>query len=358
MTAGLGPSEYTSRQNSQATKQIISRGINAPYYLMQRGLVVLLNDGVLALRLASVISGLVILVFLFLLLRSWFGQAVALFACLVFISTPWIVITARTATANIMLLWPIVPLACFVLLSRSKQRAGLWWLMLTLTAILSLYTPGLIWFLLAGILATGRTFLDASRRLNGAYIVAGIALAILLVAPLALALALEPSRLKQLALIPDNWQSGTDILKSIGWSAVSIFWSTKNSVDIGIGHLPVLNILQIALFIFGFYALSSRARNIIFSLAGLLLFAILISGINDNPHLLLFGLPAVAVFIAAGLRYLYIEWRRVFPLNPFAYALAISLIGVVVAAHLLYAGRYSLIAWPHTTETKATYVLK
>ncbi len=358
MTPGLGPGEYSSRQNSHNTEQIIRRGLDAPYHLVQQGLVDLLNNDVLALRLASVIGAMIIFPFLYLLLRSWFGKAVALFASLIFISTPWVVITARTGTPNIMLLWPIVPLACFSLMSRSKKRAGIWWLLLCLTIGLGLYTPGLVWFLLAGTLATSRSFLNISNRINATYIVAGIALVILLVAPLVLALALEPSRFKQLVLIPDNWQSGVEVLKAIGWSAASLFWSTQSNVDIGIGRLPVLNILQIVLFVFGFYALSSRARHIIFSLVGLLLFAIIISGINDDPHLLLLGLPAVAVLVAAGLRYLYIEWRRIFPINPFAYALAISLISAVVGTHLLYAARYSLIAWPHTTETKSTYVLQ
>ncbi|MEX0881520.1 MAG: glycosyltransferase family 39 protein [Candidatus Saccharimonadales bacterium] len=358
MTSGLGPSEYSSRQNSQDVEQIITRGLNAPFYLLQFSFTELIDNEVLALRLASVVTGLVIFTFFFLLLRSWFGQTVALFAGLLFVTTPWVIITARTATPNIMLLWQIAPLACFILMSRSKQRAGPWWLLLCLVAGLSLYTPGLIWFLLAGLLIAGRRSLLAINRVNGVYLVSGMTIAVLMIAPLAISLTLEPSRLGQLFLIPASWQSGYEALRSVGWSAASFFWSTRSHIDIGVGRLPILNILQIVLMIFGLYALSSRARNITYALAGSVLFSIIVSGLNDNAHLLILGLPAVAIFIAAGLRYLYIEWRRVFPLNPFARALAVSLLSLVVAVNLLYAGRYSLVAWQHTTETKSTYVLK
>ena len=357
MTPGLGPAEYASRQNSQDIEQIITLGLNAPYHLLQYGLVEVFNDEIFGLRLTSVIFGLTIFGFLYLLLRGWFGQTIAMSAGLVFVTTPWIILASRTATPNILFLWPVIPVACFVLMSRSKQRASLWWLLLCAAAGLSLYVPGLIWFLLAATVLAGRSFLNISNRVNGLYIVAGMTVFILLASPLILSLALDPARLRRLFLVPADWPSMVELLKSTGWSFAAFFWQTQNHVDIGLGRLPILNILQIALFIFGFYALSARAKNITLALIGLLLFSVLVSAINDNPHLLILGLPAMAIFIAAGLRYLYIEWRRVFPLNPFSYALAISLIILVVGAHLLYAGRYSLVAWPHSTETKTTYVL-
>lgn len=358
MTAGLGPREYTARQNSQEVEQIINRGINAPYYLLQHASTELPSSNIFGLRLTSVLVGLTIFIFLFMLLRSWFGQTIAFFAVLIFVTTPWVLISARTATPNIMLLWLIVPLACFILVGRSKEHPGLWWLLLCLSAAIALYTPGLFWFLLAAVIVSSRAFLNYTKRVNTALIVAGMAAAILLVVPLIVALSLEPTRIRSLLLIPSAWQPGLDVAKSLGWGVSSVFWQTENHIDIGINRLPLLNILQIVLVIFGFYALSSRARNINLSLIGLLLFAIIISALNKDSHLLLLGLPAVAVFLAAGLRFLYIEWRKIFPLNPFAYGLAIGLISLVVGAHLLYAARYSLIAWPHTSETKSAYVLK
>lgn len=358
MTPGLGAGEYAARQNSQSVEQIISRGLNAPYHLVQLSFMSLISSDIWSLRLASVFFSIIIFTFMFLLLRSWFGLTIAVFSTLIFLATPWIVNSVRTGTPNILLLWLIVPLACFFLLDRSNQKAWAWWIILCITVGLGLYVPGFFWLLLLGAILSGRPILRTLRRISGLLLGTGIALAILIVVPLVISLALEPSRIRQYLLFPDSLRSVMDLIKSIGWAVSSLFWSTKSQIDIGISRLPVLNILQIVLVIFGFYALAAKARNITYILSGLLIFAILAAGVNNQPHYLIFGLPAVAVLIGAGLRYLYIEWRRVFPLNPFAYALAIALIALVVGTHILYGVRYSLIAWPQTTETKSTYVLK
>src|SRR3989344_7142658 len=86
MTPGLGPEEYLSRHNSQELEQIVKHGINAPYYLLQYGLLQIFSDQIIALRLASIITALAIFSFLYLLFRSWFGQTVAVFAALIFIA--------------------------------------------------------------------------------------------------------------------------------------------------------------------------------------------------------------------------------------------------------------------------------
>src|SRR3989344_4861970 len=196
MTTGLGPEEFQSRQNSQDAQQIIKHGINAPYYLLQYGLLQVISDEIIALRLASVIVALMIFIFLYLLFKSWFGQTVALFAALVFIATPWVIIVSRTATPSVMFLWSIVVIACFILMTRSKKRSAAWWLLLCIALGLSLYTPGVMWLLLLAIPVVGRLLADATRRTRGMYLVAGMTIVILLAIPLGLALTLEPSRIK------------------------------------------------------------------------------------------------------------------------------------------------------------------
>lgn len=358
MTAGLGPGEYASRQNSQSVEQIASRGINAPYHLIQFFFLNIISDDLWALRLSSVFFGLIIFSFLFLLMRAWFGQTIAIFASLVFLSTPWVINSARTGTPDVMLLWLIVPLACWILLKRSPRRAGIWWLLLCISTGLGLYLAGFIWFFMAGLLIAVKALWRASRRINSLYLVAGMTLAILLTAPLIFTLVLDPVIIRQLFLFPVDWPPVLDFLRSTAWAASSFFWQTRSIVDIGIDRLPILSILQIVLVVFGFYALSAKARQITYAVTGSVIWAAVLAGLNNNPRYLIFGLPAVAILIGGGLRYLFIEWRRVFPLNPFAYGLAISLIALVVAAQLFYAARYSLIAWPQTSETKSTYVLK
>ena len=87
-------------------------------------------------------------------------------------------------------------------------------------------------------------------------------------------------------------------------------------------------------------------------------FGVLAAGINRNLVLLTPALAAFSVALAAGLRYLYMEWKSVFPLNPIPKYMAIVLIASLALLHVSYGLRYSLSAWPNTTETRATFMLK
>jgi hypothetical protein len=69
-------------------------------------------------------------------------------------------------------------------------------------------------------------------------------------------------------------------------------------------------------------------------------------------------LPALAILSAAGLRYLYIEWRSIFPRNPLPLSFALVIISLLVGLQVAYGLRYSLVAWPHLAATKQLYVLK
>ena len=93
-------------------------------------------------------------------------------------------------------------------------------------------------------------------------------------------------------------------------------------------------------------------------LLGLSVFGIVAAALNRNLLLLIYVLPAVAVAVAAGLRYLYMEWKSIFPKNPIPKYLAVALITGLVGMHIAYGLRYSLLAWPNTAATKSTYVLK
>ena len=84
----------------------------------------------------------------------------------------------------------------------------------------------------------------------------------------------------------------------------------------------------------------------------------LLAGFNNNLVYISLGLPALGLIIVGGLHYLYREWSAIFPHNPFARVLATGLIIMLVGINFIFGLRYSLLAWPHSPETKSTYVLK
>ena len=139
---------------------------------------------------------------------------------------------------------------------------------------------------------------------------------------------------------------------------LGLIWKTGVHHDLQIGRLAVLNLAEIALAVFGVYAFWSRARSKVAGLSLLVALSVLGAGLSGQLSLLLFSFIAVGLFMAAGLRYLLIEWQGVFPYNPLARGLALVLICLVSVANIYFGVRFSLVAWPHTLATKQVYMLK
>jgi len=138
----------------------------------------------------------------------------------------------------------------------------------------------------------------------------------------------------------------------------AVFIKTPSQQNLIVGEIPLLSIVQIACLVFGIFAMWRAVRSKTIALSAAVVFAVVAAGINKDITLLALALPSIGIFTSAGLRYLYIEWRSVFPFNPVAKTMALTLMAVVVATHVLYGVRYSLVAWPNTETTKQAYVLK
>jgi hypothetical protein len=159
-------------------------------------------------------------------------------------------------------------------------------------------------------------------------------------------------------LIPVAFAGILGIIKAFAWSALALVWRTHRHLDISIGRWPMLNAVQSVLLIFGAFAMFTQAMAVGYMLTIFALLCIIVAAINNNASLTIMALPILSMFVAAGLRYLYMEWRNIFPRNPLPRTLAISLMVALVAMQLFFSVRYSLVAWPHTPETLRLYVLK
>lgn len=164
--------------------------------------------------------------------------------------------------------------------------------------------------------------------------------------------------IKNVLLVPAHAPDWLAALKDAGWMVFSLFAKTGHADRLLVGRLPILNILLMALLVFGVYAMLGASRAKTIALGSGVIYAIVMAGLNNDIELLALGLPSVAIFIAAGLRYLYIEWRSVFPRNPVPRTFAVVLITFVAATQVYFGLRYSLSAWPNTPATRSSYVLK
>jgi 4-amino-4-deoxy-L-arabinose transferase-like glycosyltransferase len=347
--SGLNTAEAAARSGSQSLSLIAHNPINGPHKLVVLAADKLGFGGHGALRLSSVVFAAIFALSFYLLARGWFGRSVGLLSTVIFIGTPIFIVTARQASAEVMLFSPVLLMAVYSWLLRTQKYRKEAWFCLVIAASLLVYIPGLIWWLAGAAVISRAKLKIVIARLSRQTAGLSLALALLLIAPLGIAVARNWHLLHGLLLIPAHWPHPLSLLKNFVWMLSTLFVKAPFHVDLIVGRLPLLDIIQVALLVFGVYAMWTAAKNKAW---------VLIAAINDQLSLLILCLPAAAIFMAAGLRYLYIEWRSIFPSNPIAKSLALVLMTVLVLAHLVFGLGYSLVAWPHSLATRDSYVIK
>ncbi|MBI2009032.1 glycosyltransferase family 39 protein [Candidatus Saccharibacteria bacterium] len=356
LTSGQSASEAAAAAASSSLSTIVNDPTYGPHKIAQFVSQKIFGHGAADIRIVSVLSALFFLVCFYKLVRGWFGKMISLLSTTFLAATPWFILIARNGSPAILLLAPLAILASYYWFGRSESSRAFY--VLIVTCALSLYVPGMIWLILLGLLLARKDFGVHSANLSrvskfGAYL-----LSALIIAPLIYASVNNLEIIKSIFLVPEQWAAALISLKSIVWSFLALVWRTPTHAEHIIGRLPMLNIAQIALATFGCFALYKLARPKMYLLVFIAAFGIITAGINRNLVFLTFALAAVAVALAAGLRYLYMEWKSVFPLNPIPKYMAIVLLSSLVLLHVSYGLRYSLVAWPNTTETRATFMLK
>jgi 4-amino-4-deoxy-L-arabinose transferase-like glycosyltransferase len=356
-SSGASPSELSIKSDSGSLSTLINNPVNAPYKLVLWGTLHLPHDGLLGLRLASVFYAMLFVLSFAWLAKSLFGKFSGYLGALIFLTMPLVLVLGRQASADILLLAPAFLMALYYWQEKNMQQK-ISWLILVAIAGLGLYVPGLNWWIiLAAIYCGPKLWQDIKSTGWLTNLSAGVLLAII-ITPLCVALVKGNISVSSLFLIPSHFSGILSELKAIGWMWLGLFWKASTHYPTIIGQLPVLNIVAIVLSVFGFYALWVVAAKKAYALGGSVVLAIILAGINQNINLLALALPAIGVLVCAGLRYLFIEWRSIFPRNPIARSLAVTAMCAIVVVHMVFGLRYSLIAWPHTVDTQQLYVLK
>ena len=358
LTAGLSPLEASARGNSAELNLIEHSPLYALHKLLQLGFQSIDHLSTFWLRLPSVLLGLILVGCFFYIARGWFGKLSAALATLLFALTPWVILLSRSALPDILLLSPLALLAGYLRFSRQEEKRWRTWLLVMSILGLCLYVPGMFWVVLLAFIISRSRLRQLTQSMPIAMLTAGLILCLIIVLPLVWAIFQDWRLIKPWLLIPAHWQGVTDSLRSISWSALALVWHARQHTDLLIDRLAILSVAQIALMIVGTWAMWHRARIELIGLFALAAFGIVAAGLNQNLMLVSFALAAAGLIVAAGLRYLYIQWRQVFPRNPLPRALALILMTSLIGAQVVFGLRYSLIAWPHTLDTRHTYVLK
>lgn len=291
--------------------------INAPFHLLQRASIDLLGLSELSIKLPTAIFGVLSLGGIFLLLSLWFKKNIAILTTLLVVTTGQLLYLIQSGSTGILYVFWSVALLLFATLLARKVRAHLVWAsLLGLFAALSLYTPLSIYLLIALIVITilHPHLRITIRRLPTVYVLIGGFVFLLLVAPLAYALMLEPTLGLRLlgvsgSLPPDLLANGQQIFNTYFNFAAGSSDATLMTPIYGLGSVALILLGVIRLATTKYTARSYLITTWLLVLVPLIFINPLYTSVTFVPLLLLMGM---------GLELLLRAWYRLFPLNPYA----------------------------------------
>lgn len=355
LVPGLSNSETEAANSSSSLTTIYNNPVNAPHKLLQLGAQTVAPGSAAGLRTPSLIFGSIFLFSLYYILQKWFGKAFGVTATLMTATTPLVAITARSATPDILIMWPLVVGTLFLILQKATGHKSILLYLFGLSVAISLYVPGAVLIILLSALLGYKTLGKAVSGVSKWNIAGAIFSLFIVVAPLIKQVVENPVFLKTILAIPEQWPSVLGVFKSIVWGVLALVWRSPYHSDWQLGRLPTLDIIQVVLVLFGIYAMYTLAKPKARLLLAVFALGLVVQALNQNLSLALLLLPSLLILMAAGLRYLYFEWKSVFPHNPIPRFIAVIFIGLIAGTHILYGVRYTLEAWPSSRITQAVY---
>jgi Dolichyl-phosphate-mannose-protein mannosyltransferase len=348
----LAPEEVSTYQSFIHTPSLLSNPIFAPYRAVQALIDHTIGSSALSLRLTSVSFASAGLLALYALIKMWFTKRLAVIAVILAVTSAWFLHNARLATPDISYLMLIPAFVLFNALQESKRHQFILSFILVIATASLIYSPGLIWFVLAAIAYRGRQLLRIWRDLPLWNIVLIGAVLFLSLTPFAWSISQNIGVLGDLAGLPNSAPSPTQILLNTVTAIRSLLLFSDPSPARNLGDLALADALVVSMAIMGaYYLFKKRTLDRSMLIFGGTLLSGLIVIMNRNTSLFVL-FPFVYLFATAGIALMLQQWLTVFPRNPVAQKIGPAIIYLAMAVSVLYNINRYFIAWPQTPETK------
>ncbi|MDZ7785704.1 MAG: glycosyltransferase family 39 protein [Candidatus Saccharibacteria bacterium] len=316
--------------------------------IVQKVATLLGASDLLAVRLTPAINAVISVGAFYLIVRSWFTRRIALMGSALFLSSSWLLHTARMGTTDANYLLIVVPVLALTMLLKNKfsLRGSI---LLLLSGIVLLYVPGFIWLVVPALILRRKLIIDSVRVLPP-WAIGLVSLCVVFgLLPLVVAATADPRFLWEITGLPSDFSRLSEVPASLVEGLKALFVAREFNPLFGIGTLAYLNIATMALIVLGM-AQSYRERRLERNkaLAIICLVGVVLHGLSLGAISLAFVMPFLFMYATKGLAYLLQNWRAVFPKNFLAEKLAV----VALIAVLVGIGTYETIryfeAWPHS----------
>ena len=307
--------------------------VDLPYRLLQKFSIMIFGLTVYAIKLPSIIIGLLTGFLLILLLNRWFKNNVSLLAsCLIVLSTPFLFLAGSGTPLIMLVFWPTLLLWLGSKIQGEKRPKPIYSFIFAIAMLCSIFTPYMIYFAVFCVLFV---LLQPHLRfvLKNLPKLPLILVCLIVIAGftmLGISVYHHPETMMEL-LFSNGFQIDHFFSNiAAGLAPVFSWHNTVESVFLSpLVSLPLLALALIGLFSTtkGFFA----SRNSIATI--LIVFCIVITGFN--PMAIIFIILPLAILVAHGIKYLLEKWYGLFPENPYARIMALLPLSILFMIMIL-----------------------
>lgn len=306
--------------------------VNLPYYLLQRVGFMLLGVSTLTIKLPSIILGLLTIVGIFVLIKTWFRRNIAVIVTAIAVSAPQFMFLLQDGTPAIMFAFTTIwLLAASTFVTRARYFSTLWKVITCVLMATALYLPLGIYTVLALVITASLHphIRYVIRRVARTRLIIAIILGLISISPLVYAIILQPSVALTLLGIPTG---GIDLVSSFTQAGQNLFGFFVPSNSYLLRPMYSLGVtLLLGLGIYKMFTVKHTARS--YAVSIIAAFLVPLALIDPEHTIALY--PIAVIMIALGVAGLVADWYKLFPLNPYARAAGLLPISVVVAGTVL-----------------------
>ncbi len=353
---GYSASEISYFDSVKENALIPNNPLYLPIYLIHKTVLLIFGNNILNLRITNGLLGIGAVLPLFFILKSWFSFRVAAFTSLIYVSLTWFLVNTRSSLPDIMVLYAaFIPLLIVWSQKTKKQK---WVLIISaLTLSLLLYAPGIIWFLIIGVLWKIRSIFYILKKSPVWNVLTAIIVFFIVLTPFILNVT-DKEFIKSILGINLINLSPMSYFKNIYTFIINIFWNSDYNNGIGIGSQAVFDIFTLVLITGGVINIAkkwkkSRSKYIIISV----IIGLLLIGLGSTITSIII-LPYLILLIGCGLGWLLQQWLTVFPKNPFAQNIGVAILVLAIGMSSIYNVYRFYVAWPHIPITESKYSIE
>lgn len=305
-----------------------------------------------SIRIPSVVIGVVTLLFLYQILKKWFGKPTALLSIALVATADWFLFTARLANGSIEFsFWMVLALMSITKLIERKQGYSI---ILTASLLALLFVPFGVYVsigLVIGILSC-RVIRERVFEVKPIFKIISSFMLLIIIGFLGYSIFKDVELGKSILGLSNGVPSVSQYIKSVltnGSSVVAVVPAT-NPVN-GPNGVFFVRFFELTFVLFGvFMFYKTRINRLNLILISLSLALLALSGLGGLGASSLLIVPAV-IFITAGLRYFIHRWQKTFPNNPYARMAAFIPIMTLLFLTAIQHHQSYFILWPNQTST-------